>query len=198
MLDTQKHRHHQVAEGRLPARALFSTLNSQVVKVSICGTALIAVTVCLPAPVLASGVLRGKVVAVADGDTLTLLDHQGQRKRVRLAAIDAPERDQAFGVASGKALSQLCLGVEAHVSVQSLDRFGRKVGTVYCGGLEANAELVSQGLAWVYARYAPTDSALFALQEEARMGGRGLWADGDSIAPWEWRRGQRTPSTRSK
>jgi endonuclease YncB( thermonuclease family) len=156
----------------------------------------------LPTLVVASGLLQGEIVAVADGDTLTLLDAQGQRQRVRLAVIDAPERDQAYGKASGMALSQLCLGIEAHVRVDTLDRFGRTVGTGFCACIEAHAEHVMRGLAWVYARYAPANSPLFALQDEARTARRGLWADGDAIAPWDWRRGlravehdQREPTT---
>lgn len=155
--------------------------------------ALLALAVCVPTRLSASEVLQGTVVAVADGDTLTLLDLQGVRQRVRLAAIDAPERDQPFGRASGLALSELCLDIEASVSVEALDRFGRTVGTVFCAGINANAELVKRGLAWVYVRYAPLNSVLFVLQDEAQAAGRGLWAERDAIAPWEWRRGQRAP-----
>ena len=39
--------------------------------------------------------IRGKVVKIADGDTLTLLDSANQQHRVRLAGIDAPERRPA-------------------------------------------------------------------------------------------------------
>lgn len=35
--------------------------------------------------------LRGKVVGVADGDTVTVLDAQHAQHRVRLMGIDAPD-----------------------------------------------------------------------------------------------------------
>ena len=41
--------------------------------------------------------LRGKVVGVSDGDTVTVLDAERHQHKVRLAGIDAPEKAQAFG-----------------------------------------------------------------------------------------------------
>jgi len=40
-------------------------------------------------------VIQGRVVTVADGDTITLLDGNQQQHRIRLAGIDAPEKAQA-------------------------------------------------------------------------------------------------------
>ena len=57
-----------------------------------------------------------------------------------------------------------------------------------CEGVDANAEQVRRGMAWVYDRYV-TDRALYAVQTEARDAGRGLWADPDAVPPWQWRRG---------
>ena len=49
--------------------------------------------------------LRGRVVRVADGDTVTVLDAGRREHRVRLAGIDAPEKAQAFGRASKERLA---------------------------------------------------------------------------------------------
>ena len=38
----------------------------------------------------------GRVVGVADGDTITVL-HSGKPVRIRLNGIDSPEKRQAFG-----------------------------------------------------------------------------------------------------
>ena len=43
----------------------------------------------LYSPVLAD-TLQGKVVKVADGDTVTIMDDSGKKHRIRLAGIDAP------------------------------------------------------------------------------------------------------------
>ena len=53
-----------------------------------------------------AGQLIGRVVGVADGDTLTVLA-QRQQHRVRLTRIDAPEKGQAFGQVSKQHLSDL-------------------------------------------------------------------------------------------
>lgn len=54
--------------------------------------------------------LTGRVVAVTDGDTLTILDAGNQRHRVRVAGIDAPEKKQAFGQRSKMFLWELAFG----------------------------------------------------------------------------------------
>ena len=41
--------------------------------------------------------LRGKVVSIADGDTITVLDAEMVQHKIRLQGIDAPEKKQAFG-----------------------------------------------------------------------------------------------------
>ena len=50
--------------------------------------------------------LTGKVVKVADGDTITILVGTEQH-RIRLQGIDAPGRKQPYGEASGRSLSAL-------------------------------------------------------------------------------------------
>jgi endonuclease YncB( thermonuclease family) len=71
------------------------------------------------------------------------------------------------------------------------DRYGRTLGRVTCAGVDANAEQVRRGMAWVYVKYAPMDSPLFDLVQTARIGKRGLWADDGAMPPWEWRASKR-------
>lgn len=47
--------------------------------------------------VLAADELRGKVVYIADGDTITMLDAAKVQHKIRLEGIDAPKKGQAFG-----------------------------------------------------------------------------------------------------
>lgn len=132
----------------------------------------------------------GKVVGVADGDTLTVLDGEKRQHVIRLAEIDAPEKGQAFGNRSKQHLSALCFGKTAVVVPRTTDRYRRTVARVECEGTDASAEQVHAGLAWVFDRYV-TDRGLYAVQDEARRAERGLWADRDAVAPWDWRRNGR-------
>ena len=129
----------------------------------------------------------GKVVAVADGDTITVMRDLVPVK-LRLLESDAPEKKQAFGARSKQSLSDLCFNKTATLIEKGRDRYGRTLARVRCEGVDANAEQVRRGMAWVYDRYV-TDRALYAVQTEARDAGRGLWADPDAVPPWQWRRG---------
>ena len=68
------------------------------------------------------------------------------------------------------------------------DRYDRTLATVTCAGINANTEQVRRGWAWVYVQYAPKNSPLYALEREARLEKRGLWAADEPVPPWEWRR----------
>jgi len=130
----------------------------------------------------------GRVVHVQDGDTLTILVDSRQVK-VRLTDIDAPELKQPFGKRSRQALAEMCAGKEAQAIANGSgkDPYGRMLARIKCVGVDANEEMVSRGLAWVFVRYAPKNSPLYALEREARLSRRGLWVDDVPVPPWEWR-----------
>lgn len=130
--------------------------------------------------------LEGTVVAVHDGDTVTVL-RGGEQVKVRLACIDAPERGQAFGSRSRERLAEL---MRKAVTLEVIDRdqYGRTVARLRCAGTDVNLEMVRAGLAWHYRYHCPNDTALAAAEAEARAARRGLWADAHPEAPWEWRR----------
>jgi endonuclease YncB( thermonuclease family) len=134
--------------------------------------------------------LTGRVVGIADGDTLTLLTPDRRQVKVRLHGIDTPESRQPWGTRARQALSELAFQKPVRVEVQDTDRYGRTVGRVYAGAVDVNAELVRRGMAWVYTRY-NRDPALPVLEAEARAARRGLWADSRPVPPWDWRRQNR-------
>jgi micrococcal nuclease len=133
-------------------------------------------------------VLPGTVVGVVDGDTADIRLQSGMI-RVRLHAIDAPERDQPHGAASKQALSKLVYGKPVNVEPIEQDRYDRLVARLWLDGIDVNAEMVKQGAAWVYRRYAD-DPAYCAHEKGARDLKRGLWAlpRDQRAAPWEWRK----------
>jgi len=73
------------------------------------------------------------------------------------------------------------------VRPRATDRYKRTVARVTCGGIDANAEQVNRGMAWVYRRYSK-DHDLYVLEHGARVGKRGLWADSSPTPPWLWRK----------
>ncbi|MDH1900617.1 thermonuclease family protein [Aeromonas caviae] len=101
---------------------------------------LAAFAVILAATTAHAGELRGRVVAVADGDTLTILDASRQQHRIRLAEIDAPEKRQPFGQRSKQSLSDLCYGRDAAIEDGGRDRYGRTIGRVSCAGIEGSQQ----------------------------------------------------------
>lgn len=131
--------------------------------------------------------LSGRAVGVTDGDTLTILDSSNKQIKVRLAAIDAPEKAQAYGQQSKQALSDICFGKSVTIAVVDTDRYGRTVGEVECSGTNANQAMLKLGMAWVYRKYAKGYGHYFAIEDEARAAKRGLWADKNPMPPWEWR-----------
>ena len=135
--------------------------------------------------------IEGRVVGVSDGDTLTVLDAGNTQFKIRLAAIDAPEKAQAFGQRGKEKLSDICYGKQASVTVVDTDRYGRTVGEVVCDGTNANEAMIKSGFAWVYRKYAKGYGHLYAFEDEAKASKRGLWADPNPTAPWEWRKAKR-------
>jgi endonuclease YncB( thermonuclease family) len=141
-------------------------------------------------PAAQAATFSGKVVGIADGDTLTVLNENKRQVKIRLAEIDAPESGQRFGAKSKQSLSQLCFGKQAEVVPRAIDRYKRTVARVKCADVDANAEQVNRGMAWVYRKYAK-DNYLYVLQHEAKSAERGLWSDPSPIPPSAWRQQQR-------
>lgn len=141
--------------------------------------------------------LHGRVVGVADGDTVTVLDPGRVRHVVRLSGIDAPEKAQAYGERAKRHLSELVFGAVVDVEYDKRDRYGRIVGKVVRDGQDASLSLIEAGYAWHFKRYAAEqsgeDRAAYARAEEAaRQARRGLWSERLPLPPWEWRARSRT------
>jgi endonuclease YncB( thermonuclease family) len=134
--------------------------------------------------------IEGKVVSVADGDTVTVLDAGRVQHKIRLSGIDAPERSQAFGTRSREYLSSIVAGQQVVVETDKTDRFGRSVGKILLRGRDINLAMVAGGLAWHYKKYQREQSSSNA-EQEARAHRVGLWRDDEPMAPWDWRSARR-------
>ena len=86
---------------------------------------LILFSLLLPLFSLFAAEIRGRVIAVSDGDTITVLDEMDQGKfKIRLDKIDAPEKKQAFGSKSKQFLSSLIFGEQVSIRYRAVDRYG--------------------------------------------------------------------------
>lgn len=140
--------------------------------------------------------LTGRVVRIADGDTITVLDSSNTQHRIRLEGIDAPESHQAFGSQSKKNLSDMVFDQDVSIVYQKTDQYGRLVGKITLGGRDINLEQVRAGMAWHYKEYqreqSPEDRELYArAEDDARAARRGLWQDADPIEPSAFRKRER-------
>ncbi|MDB5344313.1 MAG: nucH [Schlesneria sp.] len=137
--------------------------------------------------VATAGELRGKVVSIADGDTITILDPDKVQHKIRLQGIDAPEKKQAFGTKSKELLTEKIAGHQVVIEWKEKDRYGRILGEVMLGRRHINLEMVQEGMAWHYVQYSKSKE-LERAELQARQARRGLWADKDPIPPWEFRK----------
>jgi len=140
---------------------------------------LLSVAFILLATTAHADTIMGRVVGIADGDTLTLLDATNTQHKVRLSGIDSPEKKQPFGQHCKQSLSDLAYGRTVAVASSKLDRYGRVIGKVLVDGEDANLEQIRRGCGWHYKRYMneqPLDDRLAynAAEESARAGRVGL------------------------
>lgn len=136
--------------------------------------------------------VTGRVVRVADGDTVTVLDAGQVQHKIRLAGIDAPEKKQAYGEKSRESLEELVAGRTVVVEFTKRDRYGRRVGRLLLDRLDVNLMQISRGMAWHYKAYAreqrASDQRAYAEAEtEARRARIGLWRDDEPTPPWDFR-----------
>jgi endonuclease YncB( thermonuclease family) len=73
----------------------------------------------------------GKVVAIADGDTFTLLTSENNSIKIRLHGIDCPEKKQDFGQVAKQKLSDLVFRKNVRAIKKDVDRYGRTIALVY-------------------------------------------------------------------
>ena len=141
-----------------------------------------------------------KVQRVVDGDTIYVVDNFGQKFKVRLTGIDAPEQNQPYGLASTYHLRGLLLNKIVLLKSKpkkgkpySVDRYKRVLAKIVLNGIDINLSQVLSGYAWHFKRYqkqqTPKDRELYSQAElHAKKNNLGLWREKKPIAPWKWRK----------
>ena len=138
----------------------------------------------------AAETLHGLVVDVHDGDTIRVEINKVQH-RVRLVGIDAPELDQLYGYASRTSLAEMTMNKRVTAECEKKDKYTRDLCTVYVGKLNINEAQIERGMAWSYSHYLPKGTPLKTIMDKAKAAKRGLWAEPDPIAPWDYRHNTR-------
>lgn len=132
------------------------------------------------------------IARVIDGDTVEIAG-----TRIRLEGIDAPEKAQTCGrgllgivartwpcgLAAIRRLEALTEGQSVTCRGHETDKYGRLIATCLKDGVDLNAVLVREGLAWAFTKYSRT---YLAIEGEARSARAGVW-QGDSDPPWVYR-----------
>ena len=148
-----------------------------------------------PLPALATDSFTGRVVAVADGDTITVEREDGEWVKVRLWGVDCPEDSQPWGDRATEFTAEKCLDKRVLVLGRDVDRYGRLVAEVMLPSQRIlNHELLKAGLAWWYWTYAPEEGLYKILEREARRDKVGLWVDPELVPPWEYRSRSKGPN----
>ena len=130
------------------------------------------------------------VIRVIEGDIFQV-EHNHHPEHIRLNGIDCPEKGQPFGLIAEHVAADLVFRKDVTLKTHGLDEDGRTIGDVILpDGMNLNQELVKRGLCWWYRGNAPKDTVLEGLEKAAREAKKGVWADPQSVPPWEWRKGK--------
>ena len=127
----------------------------------------------------------GRVIGVADGDTISVL-RNGEVVRIRVEGIDCPELGAAFSAKAKKFTSVLVYDKSVEVQSEKTDRYGRLVARVFVNGQDLSLALIQAGLAWHYKQFS-SDPVLAQAELTAQAAEIGIWSLDNPIPPWEAR-----------
>lgn len=131
-----------------------------------------------------------KVDTFVDGDTFWVLNHEGNRVKIRLIGIDAPEnksvfnkKKHPFGIHSKEYLDSILTKneyVKLTFDVDSLDRYGRTLAYAYLNdGTFLNEKIIREGYATLMT-IPPNityENLFYEAQVYAREHALGIWKD---------------------
>jgi endonuclease YncB( thermonuclease family) len=147
----------------------------------------------------APNTFAAKIISITDGDTVDVLDQENQTRVIRLAGIDAPEHDQAFGTESTQHLAELIAGKAVTLECGNERSYGRLICKILLpDGEDVCLDQLKAGMAWHYKQYqdeqSPADRAAYAGAEcTAMQAHTGLWSDPHPVQPQDFRHGTNSP-----
>jgi len=135
---------------------------------------------------IGSATIKGKVVKVTDGDSITILTEGNRQVKIRLDGIDCPERGQDYGTKATDFTKELCAGKDVIIDSIGIDRYRRVLGIVWVDSVNVNEALLINGLAWRY-KYNKSEHYL-SMEQEARGQKLNIWSMKNPVAPWDFRK----------
>ncbi|MDQ7824343.1 MAG: thermonuclease family protein [Candidatus Eremiobacteraeota bacterium] len=127
----------------------------------------------------------GKVLSALDGTNI-LVRRDDREVSVKFYGIECPEIGQASGAEAQDYVRGLLVGKDAFIDVKSVDHSRRLVSRVTVDGKDVSLDLAKAGLAW-YDKKATYEPSLQAAVEDAKKEKKGLWAEENPVAPWDFR-----------
>ena len=155
------------------------------------GFAIIFMATVVKAQPLPGTCYTARVVRIIDGDTITVYDKAGCFHRIRLAMIDAPEKEQPFGAEANEALSELLKEGTVSLKVHCIDKYNREVAFVNCDGKDVSAEMLKEGMALHYHMNFDKCEMYDKFEAAAKRCRQGLWSQEKIEKPWDFRRKHR-------
>ena len=83
------------------------------------------------------------------------------------------------------------MGRTVEVVSDGQDRYGRTLGRIIVDGIDVNRQMVADGMAWHFVEYSKS-AELAAAEQDARKARKGLWSDAKAVAPWAWRKAEKS------
>ncbi|MEO8409868.1 MAG: thermonuclease family protein [Propionivibrio sp.] len=157
--------------------------------------ALLSITATAGAGERTQSILVGRVVHIASGDTLTIVDPVNVRYKIHLLGIAAPDVQQPFGRKSRTSLSALAFNQQVHAFCRLQDPMQHPVCVVEQRGRDLGLEQLRNGAAWAYPPHAErlTDGERSTYRQAeffAKLHRSGLWNSKNPTPPWIWNKGR--------
>lgn len=131
--------------------------------------------------------VKGKIIAIKDGDTVVALLSDKTQETLRLADVDCPEKKQPFGKNAKEFTSSQVFGKKVTFYRVGKDRYRRTIAKIFYGKEKyLSSEIIKAGYGWWYYKVSK-NTGLQKYQDEAKAQKLGLWADKNAMSPWDFR-----------
>ncbi len=133
---------------------------------------------------------KGTVTRVIDGDSM-IIKNGDTEEEVRLADIDAPEKDQLYGKWAKEYVAMFTRSRQVTIRHRGQRAPGGALiaEVLLEDGSSLNEVMLKEGVAWYDSQHF-NDEKLRSLEEKAQNSRKGLWRQKDAEPPWIWRKKQ--------